>query len=205
MANNTTLPVMSGGDVNRSIDHSSVKTSVIGLDLNPAGAESLMAGVMPSAGDVASGATDTGNPLSVGLRAATTLPTAVADGQRIKAMGTKFGQAIVILDAPRELVVKNAVTLSNTTTETTVLAAIASTFQDVTDIIISNGGNVLTRVDIRDDTAGTVMFSVYAAPGGGGGTFKVKLSQTAVNKNWTAQCSVASTDVRVLMRAVKTA
>lgn len=47
MADNTTLNTMTGGDVYRSLDRSSVKTTIVALDLNPGGAESLMAGSMP--------------------------------------------------------------------------------------------------------------------------------------------------------------
>lgn len=47
MADNTTLNTGTGGDVIRSEDRSGVKTQVVAIDLNPAGSESLMAGVMP--------------------------------------------------------------------------------------------------------------------------------------------------------------
>lgn len=47
MADNTVLNAGTGGDTVRDIDHSGVKTQVVALDLNPAGAETLMAGSMP--------------------------------------------------------------------------------------------------------------------------------------------------------------
>lgn len=46
MADNSTLPATS--DVIRDKDRSGVKTQVVGLDLAPAGAETLMNGIMPS-------------------------------------------------------------------------------------------------------------------------------------------------------------
>lgn len=47
MADNTTINPGAAGDVIRSEDRTGVKTQIVGLDLNPAGAESLMAGVIP--------------------------------------------------------------------------------------------------------------------------------------------------------------
>ena len=49
MADNTQLNAGSGGDTIRNKDRSGIKTQVVALDLNPAGTESLMAGVMPVA------------------------------------------------------------------------------------------------------------------------------------------------------------
>lgn len=46
-ADNTILSVGTGGDTIRDKDRSGVKTQIVALDLNPAGAESLMAGTMP--------------------------------------------------------------------------------------------------------------------------------------------------------------
>lgn len=47
MADNTTLNTMTGGDVYRSKDRTTSKTSIVALDLNPSGSETLMAGTMP--------------------------------------------------------------------------------------------------------------------------------------------------------------
>lgn len=48
MADNTLLSAGTGGDLIRDKDRAGVKTQIMALDLNPAGAESLMAGWMPS-------------------------------------------------------------------------------------------------------------------------------------------------------------
>lgn len=52
MADNTTLP--GTGDVIRDEDRAGVKTQIVALDLNPAGAETLMAGAMPMTSAAAS-------------------------------------------------------------------------------------------------------------------------------------------------------
>jgi hypothetical protein len=48
VSDNTTLNPGSGGDIVRSLDKAGVKTSVVALDLNPAGSETLMSGSMPT-------------------------------------------------------------------------------------------------------------------------------------------------------------
>ena len=47
MADNTTLDPGTGGDTIRDKDRAGVKTPIVALDLNPAGAETLMSGAMP--------------------------------------------------------------------------------------------------------------------------------------------------------------
>ena len=48
MADNTLLNSGAGGDTIRDKDRAGVKTQIVAIDLNPAGAETLMAGVMPT-------------------------------------------------------------------------------------------------------------------------------------------------------------
>jgi hypothetical protein len=47
LSDNSTYDPGAGGDTYRSKDRAGVKTEVVGLDLNPAGAETLMSGTMP--------------------------------------------------------------------------------------------------------------------------------------------------------------
>jgi hypothetical protein len=46
---NTQLDAGTGGDSIRSKDRAGVKTQIVGIDMNPAGVETLMAGAMPCA------------------------------------------------------------------------------------------------------------------------------------------------------------
>ena len=48
MADNIVLNSGSGGDTTRAKDRAGVKTQLVGLDLNPSGSETLMAGKMPA-------------------------------------------------------------------------------------------------------------------------------------------------------------
>lgn len=158
----------------------------------------------PIAGDVAHDGVDSGNPVKIGGQAATALPTAVANADRVNALYDKFGRAVVLLQAPRDLITTNTITLSSTT-ETTLLTAVASVFLDLTHLKCTNTSATLVRVDIRDATAGTVRDSIALAASGGGFTdnYTIPIPQTTVNNNWTAQLSAAVTDVRCTARAVQ--
>lgn len=157
------------------------------------------------AGDVAHDAVDSGNPLKVGGKARQTNPTAVADADRVDAMFDDVGRLCVVQGGVRDLVTDNNITLSSTTETTLLPAAGAGVFLDLTMLVLSNTSATGVRVDIRDATAGTILFSVFLAASGGGAVipFNTAKKQTTANNNWTAQLSAAVTDVRVYAQAVK--
>jgi len=128
----------------------------------------------------------------------TALPTAATTPNSTPVLGDKFGRQVVIPGNIRDLRNKTGTTIS-TTTETTIAAAVASTFRDITALVISNTSTTPVRVDIRQSTAAAVLFSIYV-PGSDvrGVTFPQPLVQLTANNNWTAQLSTAVTDVRIL-------
>ena len=155
-------------------------------------------------GDIAHDAVDSGNPLSIGGIARTAFASVSAALDRVKALFDLQGRQIITTNAPRGLRTRNTITLT-TTTETTLLTAVAATFLDVTKLIISNTSATAVRVDFRDTTAGTVMLSLYAPAGQTVGFTDSTdpIEQAAVNTNWTAQLSAAVTDVRIFAQAVQ--
>lgn len=131
---------------------------------------------------------------------------ASADGDYHVFSVDKLGRQLVT-SAPRGQRVKNVITLS-TTTETTLLSAGgASVFNDVTKLIIANTSSTDVRVDFRDATAGSVIFSIYVPANQTVGVScgDDPIPQTAANNNWTAQLSAAVTDVRIFAQAIKEA
>ena len=159
---------------------------------------------VPVAGAVAhDAAASGGNPVLGGLEARTTTPAAVADADLVRAQADDQGRQVVILNAPRELVTQNRLAIVNTN-ETTIIAQLASTFRDLTHLTLSNEDTVDVRVDIRDDTGGTVVFSVFLAANGGGAVmdFSTPWKQTAINDNWTAQLSTGTGPVYVMIQTV---
>lgn len=156
-------------------------------------------GAAAISGDTASGSSDAGNPVKVGGLAKTSLPTAVSDGQRVGQMHDKFGRQVVLPVTIRDLTGTQTTTISNSTTETTIVTAASSTFNDVLMLVISNTSGSPTRIDFRDTTGGSVLFSLYAPANDtrGFSLGGVAIPQTSVNTNWTAQCATAVTDIRI--------
>lgn len=133
-----------------------------------------------------------------GNLAQTALPSAATSGNLTGALADKFGRTIMIPGTLRDLVGTQPTTISASTAETTVVAAAASTFNDLTAIVISNTSATAARVDFRDTTAGSVLFSIYVPAGDvRGATFNRPVPQTSVNTNWTAQSSASITDLRI--------
>ncbi len=156
-------------------------------------------------GDVASGTATAANPLTVGGRAGTTNPTAVADGQAVNWLLDKLGKGVIVPGCARELIVKSGViTLSASTAETTLLSSVASTFLDVFAFVCANTSATATRIDLRDSTAGTIQFPLYLpAADTRGLTTGIIIPQTTAANNWTIQSSASVTDVRCVAFACK--
>jgi hypothetical protein len=126
------------------------------------------------------------------------LPTAQTLGTPTMAIGDKYGRPVVIPGTVRDLVGTQTTTISASTSETTVVTAAANVFNDITTIMVSNTSATATRVDFRDTTAGSVLFSIYVPAGDVRGVSASRpLPQTSVNTNWTAQSSASVTDLRV--------
>lgn len=149
-----------------------------------------------TAGSDAAGTASTTNPNQIGGIAANALPTAVSNAQVVAAMFEKYGRQVVVSQAPRDLVLPiTRLTLTSTTTETSLIAAVASTFNDLVSLMVINTSATATQVDFRDSTGGTIRYSLYVPAGDTRGiTLPVPMTQAAVNTAWTAQCgtSVAS-------------
>ena len=138
-------------------------------------------------------------PVVTGGIVRTTQPTATADQKSMQFLLSKTGQMIASIGTVREFQnTLKAVTVS-TTTETTLIAAVATYFQDIYGLTVSNTSiTTATRVDIRDTTAGTVVESFWLpAATTLRLNYDVPLKQSAINTNWTVQLSVATTDVRI--------
>lgn len=132
--------------------------------------------------------------------AITTLPTAVTNGQAADTVGDKFGRDIVLPITIRDLTGTQTTTLSATTSETTIVTAASGVFNDLVMLIVSNtSASTNTRIDFRDTTGGTVLFSLWSQAGAPptGFVLPLPIPQTTVNTNWTAQCATSTTDVRI--------
>jgi len=173
------------------------------VPVSQATASSLNAQVV---GNIAHDGVDSGNPVKIGGIARTTNPTAVAAGDRADLFMDDLGKAIVYPIAPRDRIVAGGRISLTSTTETTLIAAGgAGVFRDLVMLMMSNEAATEVRVDFRDATAGTVLFSIDLAPDGGGAIvpFRVPWPQATANGNWTAQLSAAVSTVYITALAVE--
>lgn len=117
-------------------------------------------------------------------------------------LSTDIKGRVITAGAPRSLKGMAQVSVSNTTTETSILAATASTFHDVYGIILANTGASTTKVSLRDATAGTVRMIIEVP------TLETRgfmlpvdsaVPQSAVNTAWTVQCGTATTALEVTL------
>lgn len=155
-------------------------------------------------GNVASGAADSGKPVKIGAVGHTAQPTAVTDGQRVDTVADKVGRLVITNMQVRDLKTNNRTSISSTT-ETTVLAAVASTFLDITQIIITNTSTTKdANVDFRDSTGGTIRVTIHApALATTVVNFADILTQATVNNNWTAQSDSATATLAITVLAIK--
>jgi len=158
-------------------------------------------------GAVAHDAADSGNPHKIGLQARTTWPTAVADADRVNAIGDKYGRQIVA-HVPRGLRSRQTTTITSSTSETTIITAGASgVFLDVYKLLITNTSATACNVTIKDATAGTTV-EIYAVAAGQTVGFTLPacdaMKQTTAANNWTATCSssVASIVINAMFVSV---
>jgi len=129
----------------------------------------------------------------------TGLPQKASPQNPVRHLGDLFGRQVVLPNAIREQVGTQTTTISASTTETTVITA-GPTFNDVVMLIVSNTSAATnTRIDFRDATAGTILFSLQSVGGAApvGFALPVPIPQTRLGQNWTAQCATSTTDVRV--------
>jgi hypothetical protein len=164
--------------------------------------------LQPVDGGTASGVAVTNPPVTIGLRASTTTPTAVADGQVVNGRGTKHGNFITSDGASRDLRATQKTTISASTGETTIVTAGASgIFNDLFGLVLANTGATTTKVDIRDATGGSIIATVEVP------TLETRgfmlsagsaIPQTTAANNWTAQCANATTAMEITALYLKT-
>lgn len=158
------------------------------------------------AGDVAHDAADSGNPVKIGGRVVTTLSgiAAAAHDDRTNAIFDDIGRQVVVSGQVRDLMTHQATTITSSTSETTVLTAVASTFLDITLVVIANKSATATLVTFKDSTAGTIRFVVYVPAGQTIGFAPPRpVTQAAVNNNWTATCGSSVDSVYIFVQAEK--
>jgi hypothetical protein len=120
--------------------------------------------VLPGVGAGATGSVPPANASYNGLIAKTANPTAASDGNLVGGLADKLGKQVVV-GSIRDLKGNQFTTITASTSETTVVTAVASTFLDVYGVIVENTSATATKVTFKDSTSGTTQFEIYAPAG----------------------------------------
>ncbi len=162
---------------------------------------------MPTVTVVGSAAHDNGSPgvpiMTAGR--ATSSETNVASGDVSYISTDLGGRTITQPFGPRERVAVQQTTITSSAAETTIITAIASTFNDITCLSITNSSSTGTIATLKDSTTGTTR-GIWYIPATGGAIipFPTPLPQATANNNWTlTTASVAS--IYVVAQYVKRA
>ena len=149
-------------------------------------------------GVTASGTTLTEYPLASGLRAATTTPTAVADGQKVNAEGDKYGRNINSPYAPVDLWVSGGGSKTDNTALTILSASGSASLREWLKTVHcgrSDAGTTAITVAISD---GTKTRTIVIPNSGGGGGNNVTYDPPEPFAANTAVTATASTGVTTL-------
>ena len=147
-------------------------------------------------GAAALGSTATGNPVFTAGVSATAIQTARTAGQVVTPAMDKIGRTIPANEQIRDLTIMSPMVTLTTTTETTIVAAVASIFNDMRAAVITNSSATGTLVSFRTTTGGSIVFNVFV-PATTTLTVSIPVAarQATVNTNWTAQLGTAVTSV----------
>lgn len=141
-----------------------------------------------------------GSPQTVYLQAIAEATVARGEAyQPIRAVADRLGRQVTTVNATREMVNTQTTTISASTSETTIVTA-SPGFNDIYLLLVSNtSASTNTRIDFRDTTGGTVLFSLQSVGGAApvGFALPVPIPQTTVAQAWTAQCATSTTDIRI--------
>lgn len=161
-------------------------------------------GLLAVGGSVAHDSADSGKPVKIGGKARTTNPTAVSDADRVDATFDDIGRIVVVPHQVRDLVATQATTITNSTTETTIVTAAASTFHDLVHLTLTNASATAVVATLRDATgAGTACNYALAANGGITLAYPTPKKQGTVNTNWTVTLSVNTVTVYIVAEYIK--
>lgn len=132
------------------------------------------------------------------------LPFQDSNGKAAQARLDNNNNLLVNLGAERAQLANLQTSISSSTAETTIINADATYKQDLYGLILTNTSATVTKVTIKDSTAGTTRM-VFEVPATDTRGFMLPTEaghkQAAVNTSWTATCgtSVATLEVTALV------
>lgn len=178
-----------------------LRVAAMGMAFNGGSSWNRVAEAQTSNGTTGSGIVGTAS-MSLG---STTNPTAVTSGRYVQALADVLGKQVVV-GSIRELKGDQFTTITSSTSETTIVTAVASTFLDLYGLIIENTSATATEISFRDVTAGSVRFAIYVPAGDTKGFMlneSAAYKQATVNTAWTAQCGTSVASIKISALYVK--
>ncbi len=153
------------------------------------------------AGTIASDAVDSGNPVKVGARAVSSLASAtmVAAADRVDQVADIDGSQIMKPLVPfGDIIVERVTNTNGTSTNFTSFSAVANTRNYVSAITVHNSATTNVFLDLRDGSAGSVIYTIpLPALGGATISFPVPLRQPTANTALAYDVSAATTSVYI--------
>lgn len=140
--------------------------------VQPGNTANTTAWLIDARGNAAHDAVDTGNPVKVGLKAETSPKgiTLVADGDRTDAYADADGLMMVKLNTSgADLISESVSNTDGNSTALTNFSAVASTKNYITaySAFRTDSGTSMAYIDLRDGTAGSVLWRIPLPPSGG--------------------------------------
>lgn len=99
-------------------------------------------------------------------------------------------------------------TITDSTSETTVVTADATKYIDIHGVIVENTSATASKVTFKNRTGGTTMFEIYVPAGDTRGFMLPPGSgfeQAGVNNNWTATCGTSVSSIVISALFTKSA
>lgn len=156
-------------------------------------------------GDVAHDSADAGEPVKMGGKAVSAIPTAVNANDRVNAQYDLYGRQVTI-ESLREMKDSQITTITASTAETTIVTADATYKLDLYGIIVVNTSATATEISVKDSTAGTTRFWTSVPANDQRGfmaTPSAAHKQAAANNNWTATCADSVSSIIITALFVK--
>ncbi|TDK63563.1 hypothetical protein [Sapientia aquatica] len=161
-----------------------------------------LAGTLGVGGAVAAGGAITSNPVRIGGVAYTANPAAATTGTTANMMLDKMGRVAVVQGHVRDLVGKQATTITSSTAATTIITAGgAGVFNDITRLTVTNGSATATAITLSDGTYSEVFNC--AAGGGFNIEFNPPMPATTAATAWTITCGTSVASIYVGTTYVK--
>lgn len=146
--------------------------NAVAIKVDGSAATQPISGSVVAAGDVASGSSDSGNPIKIGAKATSTEATAVTTGQRVNLVSDLVGKQIVMPYANKENFISGSNSATGTSGTSVISAQGAGVKIYITSISVANTGATSSLLTIQSDPAGTpVTLWQTISPAGGGSNF----------------------------------